>query len=282
MIPGSDLVPTDPELILNRSMHGEEALGVSHRLESFHLPFLLASVLVRDFSAVVLVLTGPVLDERKHFAMSGRIGPELVGYEPHGRSSFMLQSSTKEALGRSTIAPLGNQNIDHISILVDSAPQVETLSADLDEEFVDMPDVTESTLFSSKTSSVLGTELQTPVADRLVRNLDSSLGEQVLNLAEAESEPMVPGKGTTSRSSPPLRTVRESFPSHRSSLSRASDPTRFPGSWVSLPTKSRVYDRAVPGRCIDPLHTLAAHKVVIKGGVVGAAARILMCRTMAT
>ena len=36
----------------------------------------------------------------------------------------------------------------------------------------------------------------------------------------------VPGKGATFRSLPPLRTVRESFPSHRSSLSRASDLTR--------------------------------------------------------
>ena len=36
----------------------------------------------------------------------------------------------------------------------------------------------------------------------------------------------LPGKGATFRSLPPLRTVRESFPSHRSSLSRASDLTR--------------------------------------------------------
>jgi hypothetical protein len=63
---------------------------------------------------------------------------------------------------------------------------------------------------------------------------------------QAEREPMVPCKGTTSRSSPPVRTVRESFPSHRSSLSRAYEWTRFLCSWVALPTKSRVWDRAVP------------------------------------
>ena len=56
------------------------------------------------------------------------------------------------------------------------------------------------------------------------------------------------GKGVTSRSLPPRRTVRESFPSHRSSLSRASCLTRLLCPSVHLNGQSHAASNA-------PFHT---------------------------
>ena len=193
---------------------------------------------MRDFSAVVFVLAGSVYDRLKHLSMSGRIAAKLVGHELPGWFPLMLQRLTKEPLSSSVISLLGHQNIDHVPVLIDRSPQITTLTSDRQEQFVNIPDVAQSSLLSSQRAGIVGAELVTPSPNRLIGDDDTSLGEQVFDVAKAESEPMVPGKGTTSRSFPPLRTVRESFPSHRSSLSRACDLTRFLSSSVYLHIKS--------------------------------------------
>ena len=80
----------------------------------------------------------------------------------------MLQSPAKETLGSSTISFLGNQNIDNVSVLIDSSPQVIALASDFDEEFVNMPDIAQPPSFSPDRSGVLGTEFCTPTPDRFV------------------------------------------------------------------------------------------------------------------
>ena len=85
----------------------------------------------------------------------------------------MFQCPTKEAFSGSKISPLGDQNIDHVPILIDGAPQVVTLTLDGDEEFIDVPNVAESSLFSTKISGVAGAKLLTPVPDRFIRDDDT-------------------------------------------------------------------------------------------------------------
>ena len=100
-----------------------------------------------DFSPVVLVLACSMDHGREDIPMCSRITPKLVGDQLPRCLSLMLQGSTKEALSGSTISTLGNQNIDHVSILIDGPPKIEALTLDGDEEFIDVPDVTESSLF---------------------------------------------------------------------------------------------------------------------------------------
>ena len=75
--------------------------------------------------------------------MCSRITPKFVGDQLPGRLSLMFQGPTKEAFSGSTISTLGNQNIDHISILIDCPPKIEALILDGDEEFIDVPGVAE-------------------------------------------------------------------------------------------------------------------------------------------
>jgi len=129
--------------------------------------------------------------------MCSRITPKLVGDQLPGCLSLMFQGPTKEALSGSAISTLGNQNIDHVSILIDGTPKIEALTLDGDEEFIDVPDVAESSLFPTESSGVRRSEFLTPVSDRFVGDKDSSLREQVFCVSKAQGEPMVQPNGVT-------------------------------------------------------------------------------------
>ena len=91
----------------------------------------------------------------------------------------------------STISTLGDQNIDHVSILIDCLPKIVALTLDGDEEFIHVPDVAESPLFSTQSSGKGRSEFPIAVSDCFVVDKDSSLREQVFYVSQAQSEPMV-------------------------------------------------------------------------------------------
>ncbi len=146
---------------------------------------------MRDFSPVVLVLTGAMNNGRKDLPMCSRITPKLVGDQLPGCLSLMFQHLTKEAFSGSTISTLGDQNIDHVSILIDGSPKIAALTLDGDEEFIDVPDVAESSLFSPQSSGIGRSEFPTPVSDRFIGDKDSSLCKQIFYVSKAQGEPMV-------------------------------------------------------------------------------------------
>ena len=146
---------------------------------------------MRDFSPVVLVLTGVMNNGRKDLPMCSRITPKLVGDQFPGCLSLMFQDLTKEAFSGSTISRLGNQNIDHVSIPIDGPPKIEALTTDGDEEFIDVPNVAESAPFPTQSAGIGRSEFLTPVSDRFIRNNDSALREQVFYVSKAQGEPMV-------------------------------------------------------------------------------------------
>ena len=123
--------------------------------------------------------------------MCSRITPKLVGDQLPRCLSLMLQGPTKEALSGSKISTLGDQNIDHVSILIDGPPKIEALTLDGDEEFIDVPDVTESSLFPTQSSGVGRSEFLRAVSDRFVGDKYSSLCKQVFYVSKAQGEPMV-------------------------------------------------------------------------------------------
>ncbi len=144
-----------------------------------------------DFSPIVFVLACSMDHGREDVPMCSRITPKLVGDQLPGCFSLMFQGSTKEAFSGSTISTLGNQNIDHVSILIDGPPKIETLALDVDKEFINVPDVAESSPFPTQSSGVGRSEFLTPVSDRFVGDKDSSLCKQLFYVSKAQGEPMV-------------------------------------------------------------------------------------------
>ena len=103
----------------------------------------------------------------------------------------MFQRLTKKAFSGSTISTFGDQNVNHVSILIDCSPQVVALASDLNEQFIDVPDVPKSSPLPSQSAGIGRSKLPTPVSDRLVGDQDSSLRKQVFYVSKAQRKPMV-------------------------------------------------------------------------------------------
>jgi hypothetical protein len=83
------------------------------------------------------------------------------------------------------------QNINNITILIDGTPKILLLAVDSDEEFVQIPSITEASLFPFKTSGIVGSEFPAPLADGFIRNNDSAFGQKIFNITEAQTEAMI-------------------------------------------------------------------------------------------
>ena len=130
-----------------------------------------------DFSPVVFVLACSMDHGREDVPMSCRIASKLVCDEFPRRLPLMFQGPTKEAFSGSTVSALGDQNIDHVPILIDGSPQVVALASDLYEQFIDVPDVAEPSLFSAQRSSIGRAKLPAPKPNSLVGNNDTPLNK---------------------------------------------------------------------------------------------------------
>ncbi len=65
------------------------------------------------------------------------------------------------------------------------------LTSDLNEEFIDVPDIAEPPLPPLQISRIGRTEFSTPVSDRFIGDKDSSLREQVFYVSKTQGEPVV-------------------------------------------------------------------------------------------
>ena len=73
-------------------------------------------------------------------------------------------------------------------MLIDGSPQPVAFAADLQRHLVQMPLVAGAYSSSTQPCSEGGAEFGAPLSDRLVADDDATLGEQILNVAEAEVE----------------------------------------------------------------------------------------------
>ena len=166
-------VTPEAEEVMDESVHRQESLRVTRRFELSHLPLTLASRLVGDFGAVILVPFGVMDDGRHHRPLRGAIASELVGDQPLRHAGLTLQQLAKEAFGGFPITARLDENIDHVTILVDGALEILSFASDRDEDLVQVPCVTQPTLTSLQRSSVFRAELEAPKSDRLVGNRDA-------------------------------------------------------------------------------------------------------------
>jgi hypothetical protein len=90
-----------------------------------------------------------------------------------------------------------NEDIDHIPVLIDSPPEIVPLTLDVHEELVQVPDVSPTTLPAPKVLGVVEPELLTPLANGLMGHDDSPLCQEVLDIAEAQTESMIQPDGVT-------------------------------------------------------------------------------------
>ena len=146
---------------------------------------------MRDFSPIVAILSRVVGHGRHDTQVSSTIAPQLVRHEAPRLAFLPLQQFAEEPSGRTRIALSLNEHVDHVPILIDGPPEIVALALDVDEDFVQVPDVSQPPQSTLELSCVLGPELPAPLPDSLVGDDNPPLRQKLLDIAEAQRESVI-------------------------------------------------------------------------------------------
>ncbi len=92
-------------------------------------------------------LTSLGQDEGGHdVPMCDMVAAQLVGHETRRFLSLSLQEFPKESPPRAPASAGLDEDVDHVTVLVNRTPEILALTVDRDEDFVQKPRISESTL----------------------------------------------------------------------------------------------------------------------------------------
>ena len=123
--------------------------------------------------------------------MSSGTTPELVGNESPRNFTLTFQHFAKEPFSSSLVPLFRHQDVESVAVLIYITPEIELLSLNLHEDFIDEPSIAQPALLSSDRPGILRPKLQAPVSNCLVRDGNATLGEEIFDITEAERKPMI-------------------------------------------------------------------------------------------
>ncbi len=112
------------EVVVDRSVSGEELLRMPSRFEPPHVAFMPSGRLVRHLAAIVEIPALTVFDARQDLAFGGTIGTEFICHDHSRHVAQTLQQLAKEALGSLRVPAALDQHIKHVPVLINSPPEV--------------------------------------------------------------------------------------------------------------------------------------------------------------
>ena len=114
-------------------------------------------------------------DGRHDDPVRGAVAPEAIGDEAVRDTAASLEQPAKEPRG-GVLIPAGlEQDVDDVPVLVDSSPEVLTLTANPHEEFVEMPRVADGPGSLPEPARVGEAKGVAPVPDGLIRDDDAAV-----------------------------------------------------------------------------------------------------------
>ena len=146
---------------------------------------------MRILGLVVEVWALAVLDPGQDLALGRAIAGQFVCHDGAGYVPQPFQQLREEALRRFGIPAALHQDVEHGAVLVDGAPEVVPFAADAEEHLVEMPFAPGSRPPSAQPIREALGELQAPALDRLVAEDDAALGQEQLDVPEAQRERVV-------------------------------------------------------------------------------------------
>src|SRR4051795_1991773 len=108
----------------------------------------------------------------------------MAGFDEHNWPKSMKICSL-------LVAPALDHDIEHDAVLVDGAPEIMRLAGDLEDDFIHVPFVAGPGQPPPDDVGELLAELQTPLPDRLVADLDAAAGQHLLDHPKAQREAIV-------------------------------------------------------------------------------------------
>ena len=129
--------------------------------------------------------------------MRRRVTAELVRAQTPRHAALRFQQFSKETRGRTSIAPGLDEDVYHVTVLVDGPPEILTSALNIHEQLIRIPGVAQPTASTPQPPSIVGPERVTPVPNGLGGHGDAALGQQVLDIAEAETKAVIEPNGET-------------------------------------------------------------------------------------
>src|SRR4029450_9840272 len=146
---------------------------------------------MRVLTAVVEIAALTMFDSGQDLPLGRAIALELIGDNDAWDVLQPLEQLAKEFLGGLLIAPALDQDVEHIIVLVDSAPQVMALPVNREEYLVQVPFVTWLGASTLQLIGVVLPKFQTPLANGLVGHVDAALKQDLLHVAVAQREAII-------------------------------------------------------------------------------------------
>ena len=157
------------------------------RFEAAHLALAVAGRLMRHFDAIVRIRGCAVQDRRDQGTAGGLIARQRVGDQAARDGALCVQELAEES-DRSSPIPSGlHEDVDHIPILVTRPPHVLRPALHPHEPLIEIPRISRAPP-PPPSARILQPERPAPLADRLVRDGDAALGEEVLDVPNTEAE----------------------------------------------------------------------------------------------
>jgi len=147
---------------------------MARRLEASHRPFALTSWLVGVFGAIIEAPMLAVLHTGQDILLGRAIAAKFIGDEPPWNVLAAFEQFAEELLRCRLVPPALDQDIQHVAMLIDGAPQVVRFAADLDENLVQMPFVARLRPTLPQLIGVLLPDAQAPLSNAFVRDLHAA------------------------------------------------------------------------------------------------------------
>ncbi len=93
----------------------------------------------------------------------GRIASKLVSHKPTGTTTLPFQELTKESYRGIRIAPLLDENVDDVTVLVYRAIKITLLPTNTDKNLVHMPRIAMLAIPPTQSARVAWPEVSTPL-----------------------------------------------------------------------------------------------------------------------
>jgi hypothetical protein len=139
---------------------------------------------------IVQVPAGPVPHTGQDLSLCDAVAAEPIG---HNAARLVLQAgqqALEEAPGGCGIAALLHKDVEHNTMLVHRAPEIEELAVDLQVHFIEVPGVTRPRPPLAQLGCEIRAEAQAPTTDTLVADHYAPLGEDQLNVPKVKAEHM--------------------------------------------------------------------------------------------
>ena len=152
---------------------------------------------MRVLSLVVGAEVTIVLSTQSNRFEGSRVVPETIRHDPRGSEAILLEQLLHELLRGLGVAPRPDEEAQFLTLVVDGAPQPVLLAVDAHYYLVKMPVVAGAGTQAPQFGGDGRTEFQEPAPCHFVGHVDTTLRQDLLDVAVRQREPGVePNRAT--------------------------------------------------------------------------------------